>query len=119
MSDGPLAEAEFAEATLQDQPDTPLRPYLNLFIIHRLRYAQAFLATEKKPEAVAAVLARAAKHRDAAANDPDPLIRVAAADIKLLPARAAERDSSPGCGEPHAGRRVDDPALWKELFGWP
>jgi len=28
MSDGPLAEAEFAEATLQEQPDTPLRPYL-------------------------------------------------------------------------------------------
>jgi hypothetical protein len=119
MSDGPLAEAEFAETTLQEQPDTPLGPYLNLFIVHRLRYAQAFLASEKKPEAAAAALARAEKHRAAAANDPDPLIRVAAADIELLSIRAAARDTGPDCGEPHTGRRVEDPVLWKELFGWP
>ena len=112
MSDGPLAEAEFAEATLQEQPDTPLRPYLNLFLVHRLRYAQAFLASEKKPDAAAVAASRAAKHRAAAANDPDPLIRAVAADIELLPVRTAARDASPECGEPHVGRRVEDPALW-------
>jgi hypothetical protein len=102
MSDGPLLEAEFAETALQQDPNAPIRPYLGLFILHRLRYAEAFLTSEKKPAAAAAAAARSSRYRNAATTDPDPLIRALAADIDLLSVQSAVRRV--GQGEQAVGR---------------
>jgi hypothetical protein len=121
MSDGPLAEAEFAETHLHEQPESPIRPYLGLFILHRLRYAEAFLASERRLEASAAAAARSSRYRSAALADPDPLIRALATDLDLLSVQGAVRRPDQGVGaaggsgapRPAAARQVpaDPPAI--------
>jgi hypothetical protein len=117
MSDGPLAEAAFAETYLEQHPGTALRPYLNLFIINRLRYTEVFLTSEKNSTAAAAASARLQQCRAAAAGDPDPLIGWVAADIEVVPVRDAVRPTggevtATPCGERRAGQIVRDPAVW-------
>ena len=45
MSEPPTAETEGAEAFLQAHPQTPIAPYLHLFVAHRHLCAASFLAT--------------------------------------------------------------------------
>ncbi len=47
FSEGPLAEATYAEEFLNGNPETPIRPYLIIFILHRYKHAVFAVEYEK------------------------------------------------------------------------
>lgn len=85
MSDGPLVEAGFAEAFLSEHLDTPLKPYLTLFLIHRFGCAAGALANEKKVVEQAHAARKSRRYLLMAFADPDPLVRFTAADMEERP----------------------------------
>jgi hypothetical protein len=84
-SQGPLAEAREAEAYLDDNPSTPLRAYVWLFLMHRYKCALPPLRTEQagEPE-IGSVTMGYARARALAAGSLDPLVRLTAADIDVV-----------------------------------
>jgi len=90
--DGPFDEAASAEKYLAAHPNTPLRPYLELFVLDRLRAAfEAAIRTAELPDATFP-LSRATELRNGAATkyrtvwerintSADPLTKALAADI--------------------------------------
>jgi hypothetical protein len=94
---GPLAEAAYAAGYVEKNPGSPLRQYLELFQLHRLRaafeageYAAAFPAPHLTPAAVAE-LSRAS--RDAADRYRALTKRIKASSDPLLAALAADIDA--------------------------
>lgn len=81
MSDGPLPEAEFAEEYLKTHPETPIKPYLFLFLIHRYRCAFECLVFEKNLEAQKEASKKYQLYLKYAKESSDPLIRMIAEDI--------------------------------------
>lgn len=85
MSDGPLAEAAYADSFMRARPGSRFGPYLNLFIAHRLRCALETLAGERHSVRRDSVEKQYGRFLGAALQDPDPLIRFVAADIERRP----------------------------------
>ena len=84
-SAGPLAEARDAEAYLDADPATPLRPYLWLFLMHRCKAALPLMEAEGAGETeMGGVRMKYARGRALAAGAPDPLIGLIAADIDTV-----------------------------------
>jgi len=94
-SEGPLAEAAFARDYLAAHGDSPLRPFLHLFVAHRSRCAAEALAAEGNADGVQRATATYLAHREAAAGDRDPLVRLAAAGLAELPFVYFEPPESP------------------------
>lgn len=85
MSDGPLTEAEVAAGYLSAHPETPVKPYLYLFLLHRYRSAYECQIMEKD---VAGAKKTAALYRAILARaraQTDPLAVLAADDLDLEP----------------------------------
>jgi hypothetical protein len=82
MSDGPLREADFAERYLEQHPRTPLRPYLLLFLGHRLlRAAEALVGEGSEVQAQKTLAMGLSRLEEAAAMDL-PLVRLVAHALK-------------------------------------
>jgi hypothetical protein len=82
VSEGPMAEAEEAQAFLDANPATALKPYLWLFLMHRYKSALPLLRAENVDEAdIGSVTRGYARARALAAGSSDPLIGLIAADI--------------------------------------
>lgn len=81
MSDGPLGEANDAEHYLVANPQSPLKPYLILFLLHRYRIAFECLGFEKKPEKEAMASNKYHAYLKMAKSEEDPLIGLIASDI--------------------------------------
>ena len=84
MSHGPLREAAFAEEFLRNNPQTALKPYLELFLSHRYKCAAEVLKWEKS-SAYDQARRDYRRHLDVALKDADPLIRLVAASIRDRP----------------------------------
>lgn len=85
MSDGPLAEAAFAERYLRSHHDTILASYLHLFIAHRSRCAAEALAAEGNEAGQARATESFRRQVAAVREDPDPLVRLAAGSLERMP----------------------------------
>jgi hypothetical protein len=85
LSDGPLAEARDVESYLDGNPDTPLRPYLWLFLMHRYKAALPLLRSEGADEVdIGGVTMQYARRRALAVGFSDPLIGLIATDIDIV-----------------------------------
>jgi hypothetical protein len=82
MSEGPLAEAEWAEAYLRAHPVSPLAPYLRLFAANRLRSAAECPDAGNRPGGQAGLLRSYRRYLELSLRDPDPLIRLVAAGME-------------------------------------
>jgi hypothetical protein len=126
-SDGPLAEAAFAERYLADHPTTPLRPYLTLFLAHRMRCAYETETLNRGARAGLrdSLSERYGSYLAAALRDPDSLVRYVAADMDARPYlylnadrphRAnqppAEGTSDPPCSDAGLPDAIRDPRAW-------
>lgn len=81
MSDGPLGEAGAVEHFLDGNPQSPLKPYLILFLLHRYRIAFECLGFEKKPEKEAMASNKYQEYLNMAKAEKDSLIGLIATDI--------------------------------------
>jgi hypothetical protein len=81
MSDGPFGEAEDAEAYLNSNPQSPLKPYLVLFLLHRYRIAFECFGFEKNAARQAMASNKYREYLKTAMADKDPLIALIASDI--------------------------------------
>lgn len=87
LSDPPLDEARFAQEYLKKHPQTPLRPYLLLFILHRASQA---LETMKRDNEAALVETQKLieTSRSGALACSDPLVGWMARDLEQNPEEA-------------------------------
>jgi len=83
LSSSPLAEGEFAEAYIVDHQDSPLVPYLNLFVAERMRSAFELLAGERDQAGMVAAAKRYRTFIDRA-RKADPMIGLVADDLDGL-----------------------------------
>jgi hypothetical protein len=82
LSSSPLEEAAYAEQYLGDVSDSPIAPYLYLFIAERARYAYEFLTREGDPSGAAE---QAAQYRTFIVRArQDPLVALVADDLDGL-----------------------------------
>jgi len=81
MSDGPIGEAEDAEYYLVSNPQSPLKPYLILFLLHRYRIAFECFGFEKKPEKQSMASNKYREYLKMAKYEKDPLMGLMASDI--------------------------------------
>lgn len=80
-SDGPLDEARYAENYLATNPESPLKPYLVLFLLNRYRIAFECLGFEKKTDAQADAASKYRYFLALAGQSADPLVQEIAKDI--------------------------------------
>ena len=85
MSEGPLDEAEVARQWLKRSPDTPLRPFLHLFMAHRFRAAYETSRREYAKTLSPIVSRLYREHLAAARGAPNPLIACLADDLQAQP----------------------------------
>ena len=85
MSEGPLDEAELARQWLDKYPETPLRPFLHLFMAHRFR--AGFEASRREfGKGLPPILAgRYHKHLNEALKSSNHLIKCVAEDLDAQP----------------------------------
>jgi hypothetical protein len=85
MSEGPLDEADRARQWLERYPATPLRPFLHLFMAHRLR-AGFEAARREQAKGLWPILAERYKKEIAIArSSPNELIACLAEDLEAQP----------------------------------
>jgi len=85
MSEGPLDEAELARQWLERYPETSLRPFLHLFIAHRLRAGYEASRRENARGLSPILAARYREHLAAARGSSNPLIACIADDLEAQP----------------------------------
>ncbi len=85
MSDGPMGEAAYAESFLEKNPESPLRPYLWLFLMHRYRCAFEALENEKKTEKQTTAAQKYRMYLSQAKDSPHLLTHWAAEDMDQEP----------------------------------
>jgi hypothetical protein len=85
MSEGPLDEAEFARQWLERYPDTPLRPFLHLFMAHRLRAGYEASVRERAKGLTPILAVRYREHLAAARGSANPLIACIVGDLETQP----------------------------------
>jgi hypothetical protein len=81
----PLAESAFAEAFLDKNPSTPLRPFLYLFIAQRQRAASEAAALAGSASTAAAARAKGREFLQKARAVSDPIFGSVADDLERLP----------------------------------
>jgi len=86
MSEGPLAEAAFAESYLLEKTDSHLRPYLQLFLAHRWKCARETLMLEKNRPQALLIQSKYKSQITLLRGDVDPLVRAIAEDLDNEPA---------------------------------
>lgn len=85
MSEGPLEEADLASQWLDKYPESPICPFLHLFMAHRLR-AGFEASTKEFGKGLPPVLAaQYHKHLNEALKSPNPLIQCVAKDLEEQP----------------------------------
>ena len=85
MSEGPLDEADLARQWLERYPATPLRPFLHLFMAHRLR-AGYEAARREQAKGLWPILAEQYKKEiTAARSSPNELVACIAEDLEAQP----------------------------------
>lgn len=82
MSEGPLDEADFARQWLEKHPDTPLRPFLHLFMAHRFRAAYETSRREHAKTLSPMVARLYREHLAVALQSPNALIACIADDLE-------------------------------------
>ena len=122
LGSSPLAEAAYAEEYLRGHPETPLRPYLTLFLAHRFRCAWELLGDDDLTREREDAAARYGVYLDAALHDADPLVRFVAAEIEKraalyggaprVPARTPVPGGAPPCPESGLPSPITDPLTW-------
>jgi hypothetical protein len=80
-SDGPLDEAQLAEAYLNKNAKTPLKPYLLLFLVHRYRVVYECLDYERNRAKQAEIAFKYHQYLKEARKEKDPLVGLIADDI--------------------------------------
>ncbi len=86
MSEGPLAEAAHTETFLREKPDSPLKPFLQVFLAHRWKCAREAMLVEKKREEAIRLQETYRKNMALLLTNPDPLVRAVAGDLDAEPA---------------------------------
>jgi hypothetical protein len=82
MSEGPIDEADLARQWLERYPETSLRPFLHLFIAHRLRAGYAATRRENARGLSPILAARYKEHLAAARSSSNSLIACIADDLE-------------------------------------
>lgn len=116
-AENPLQEASFAENFLRRQPQTPLKPYLFLFLAQRYRCAAEILSREKKTAPENEVWQKYRHYLTLARQEPDPLIGLIAADLDRQPylylkVEKSQTASGPECSEKAIPEPIADPRRW-------
>jgi hypothetical protein len=85
LSEGPIDEADLAGQWLERSPDTPMRPFLHLFMAHRYRAAHE-ASLREHAKALTPILARRYReHLAAARGSAVALIACIAGDLEAQP----------------------------------
>lgn len=85
MSEGPMEEVNLAQQWLEKRPDTPLKPFLHLFLAHRLR-AGYEAANREHTKGLHPIIARRYKeYLEKAINSSNKLISCIAKEMDSLP----------------------------------
>lgn len=100
MHDGPLAEAAFAEAVLEKNPESALAPWLCVFIAERQRIAFEAYENEKNTDGMTASARKYRAFTDRARASADPIYGALVDDIERRPylyikGRTHPRDYNP------------------------
>lgn len=77
----PFEEASYVEEYLLGNPDTPLKPYLLLFLLHRYSYAWYGFAADAQADLQVKSEGFYQKNLDAARAAPDPLVKRIAEEL--------------------------------------
>lgn len=85
MSEGPLEEVNVAEQWLKKRPNTPLKPFLYLFIAHRLRAGYEAARHEHTKELHPILARRYKEYLEKAINSSNKLISCIAKEMDALP----------------------------------
>lgn len=85
MSEGPLVEADLARQWLDKYPETPLRPFLHLFMAHRFRAGFEASRREFGKGLPPILAARYHKHLNEALKSSNQLIKCVAKDLEAQP----------------------------------
>lgn len=85
MSEGPLEEAELARQWLVNHPESPICPFLQLFMAHRTRAGFEASRREFGKGLPPILAARYHKHLNEALKSSNPLIKCVAKDLKDQP----------------------------------
>ena len=85
MSEGPLEEADLARQWLERYPATPLRPFLHLFMAHRLRAGYEAARRENAKGLWSNLAKRYQKEIAVARSSPNELIACLAEDLEAQP----------------------------------
>jgi hypothetical protein len=85
MSEGPLEEADLARQWLERYPATPLRPFLHLFMAHRLRAGYEAARREQAKGLWPILAERYKKEIFIARSSPNELIACLAEDLEAQP----------------------------------
>ena len=85
MSEGPLEEADLARQWLERYPATPLRPFLHLFLAHRLRAGYEAARRENAKGLWSNLAKRYQKEIAVARSSPNELIACLAEDLEAQP----------------------------------
>jgi hypothetical protein len=85
MHDGPLAESNFAEGVLKQNPSSVLAPWLYVFIAERQRVAFETYENEKSEEGMKATAKKYRAFMDRARGVSDPLFAALIQDMDQMP----------------------------------
>lgn len=85
MSEGPLEEADFGRQWLETHPNTPLQPFLHLFMAHRFRAAYETSRREHAKMLTPLVAGLYREHLAAARGSSNGLIACIADDLEAQP----------------------------------
>ena len=85
MHDGPLEEANQAEALLQKDPGSPLAPWFAVFIAQRQRVAFETHAVQKNEAGMKAAAKKYRTYVERARAAADPIFAVLMADLERQP----------------------------------
>jgi len=85
LPDGPLEEANHAEALLAKDPASPLAPWFAAFIAHRQRAAFEAFAVQKNDDGMKAAAQKYRTFVERARAAPDPIFGLLIADMERQP----------------------------------
>lgn len=84
-SEGPIAEAQYAEKVLQASPDSPLAPFLHVFAAQRYRAAREAAERSQDRQGAADANTRYRAHLQEARAARDPIYALIADDLERVP----------------------------------
>lgn len=85
MYEGPLAEAEYAEQFLSENPGTVIEPFLVAFLLHRYRAAWECATVNENATVAAGALEAFTRYYERASQIGDPVLSLVARELKDAP----------------------------------